>query len=118
MDLNILDFKLFDISIQSMNIFSFVIGMFYASVISWFGRKALIQVVMYFMILSVWYASNAWLERTKTGNTVSFDCRTAEWSLDISKEALEACRKINKQNNTTNTPKNQSTQIPQPPQPK
>lgn len=114
-DFNLLNFKLFDISFASMNIFSFVMGMFYASVISWFGRKALIQVVIYFMILTGWYASNAWLERTKQGNAVSFDCRTAEWKLDITKEALEACRKINKQEAEKAA---KQTTLPQPPQPK
>ena len=86
-------------------------GMFYASIISWFGRKALIQVVIYFMLLASWYAADAWIERTKSGNTVAYDCRTAEWSLDIPKEALDACRKINAKKTNENS-------LPQPPQPK
>lgn len=91
---NLKDFIFFDISFQTMNLFSFVMGMFYASTISWFGRKALIQVIIYFMVLAAWYAAGAWIERTKLGNSVVYDCRIAEISPDFPIKARQQCRDL------------------------
>jgi len=53
--MNISDFHFFDITVQGLNLFSFVLGMFYASTLSWYRRTAFIQVVIYFMGLALWY---------------------------------------------------------------
>jgi len=94
------EFYFFDISFQTMNLFSFVMGMFYAATMGYFGRKALTQVIIYFMILAAWYAGNAWLERNKYNNSIVYDCRLSEISPDYPTKVKKQCRdqqeKVNK----------------------
>ena len=97
------DFYFFDITFQTMNLFSFVMGMFYAATMGYFGRKALTQVIIYFMILTAWYAGSAWIEKSKAGNAVVVDCRLSDISPDFTPKLKEQCREMRiKQANTGN----------------
>jgi hypothetical protein len=55
--MNLSDFHFFDISFQSFNLFSYMIGMTVAFFNqSFFGKKIGREVIFYFACLAAWYA--------------------------------------------------------------
>jgi len=49
--------NLFEISPQFVNLFSFMLGMTFASFLSWYRRTAFMYVVGYFMALAFYYGA-------------------------------------------------------------
>lgn len=99
-------YSLFVVSFASLNVFSFVIGMIYATLNSWYWRSQrtmIIQIILYFMALAGWYSFDAYIERTKQGNTVTVDCRLAEISPDFTTKLKEQCRELNRKQQSQGT---------------
>jgi hypothetical protein len=49
--------NIFDISFDSLNLFSFVLGMTFASFLSWYRRTAFMYIIAYFMGLAFYYGA-------------------------------------------------------------
>ena len=49
--------SIFEISPETMNLFSFMLGMTFASFLSWYRRTAFMYVVGYFMALAFYYGA-------------------------------------------------------------
>ena len=49
--------NIFEISPQTVNLFSFMLGMTFASFLSWYRRTAFMYVVAYFMGLAFYYGA-------------------------------------------------------------
>jgi len=49
--------NLFDISPSTLNLFSFILGMTFASFLSWYRRTAFMYIVAYFMCLAFFYGA-------------------------------------------------------------
>lgn len=47
--------NIFIISIQSLNLFSFMLGMTFAAFQSWYGRTAFKYIIFYFASLALYY---------------------------------------------------------------
>lgn len=52
-----MDNNIFEISPQALNLFSFMLGMTFASFLSWYRRTAFMYVVGYFMFLALYYGA-------------------------------------------------------------
>jgi hypothetical protein len=52
-----MDNNIFEISPQALNLFSFMLGMTFASFLSWYRRTAFMYVVAYFMFLAFYYGA-------------------------------------------------------------
>ena len=51
------NFSIFEISPEYLNLFSFMLGMTFASFLSWYRRTSFIYVVGYFMSLAFYYGA-------------------------------------------------------------
>ena len=49
--------NIFEISLNNLNLFSFMLGMTFASFLSWYRRTAFMYVVAYFMGLAFYYGT-------------------------------------------------------------
>jgi hypothetical protein len=49
--------NLFEISPSTLNLFSFILGMTFASFLSWYRRTAFVYIVGYFMALAFYYGT-------------------------------------------------------------
>ena len=49
--------SLFDISPNTLNLFSFILGMTFASFLSWYRRTAFLYIIGYFMCLAFYYGA-------------------------------------------------------------